>query len=165
MNNNKDLPTNPNKMKFNQYDWITTHVNNFYKFAETKPTLEEALNTRIFAKYLINLEIDHGGGAGNLEFLSDRLKNDKKFVLFVVEKDGSALQYASEALRNDKEIVLEAIKTDESALQYASLQLKKEILGNQYIQETVVSKVVSKLTKFRDKCETLVSTKNSKNKM
>jgi hypothetical protein len=46
-----------------------------------------------------------------LEFASDILKNDKKFVLEAVKKCGYALWYVSDELRNDENIVLEAVKS------------------------------------------------------
>ena len=88
----------------------------------------------------------------NLQYASDKLKNDKDVVftsfqqlryllstrkledykdvkdMFLegVKKDGSALQYANNELKNDKVFVLDAFKQNGIALRYASNELKND---------------------------------------
>lgn len=62
-----------------------------------------------------------------LDFLSHTsspLYENREFILFVLRKNGLALQYASHCLRNDIEVVNVAIENDFSALQYASNELR-----------------------------------------
>ena len=61
-----------------------------------------------------------------LGFASKELRNDKEVVLEAVKKKGLALQYASEELRNDKEVVLEAVKNDGYAIEYVSEELRND---------------------------------------
>ena len=57
-----------------------------------------------------------------LEFASDVLKGDRKFVLARVKQDGLSLRHASN--RGDKEIVVAAVTQDGEALSYAFNKLK-----------------------------------------
>ena len=73
-----------------------------------------------------------------LEFVSERLKDNKKIVLEAIDckcKDmwfgrgnipESPLKFASERLKDDDEIVLKSIKDDKNALKYASERLKNK---------------------------------------
>ena len=61
-----------------------------------------------------------------LQEASDRLKNDKDFVLKLVKRNGCELYGASNKLRNDKEIVLEACKQDKNAFNYAGDKIKEQ---------------------------------------
>lgn len=61
-----------------------------------------------------------------LKFASKELRSDKEVVLEAVRKKGLALQYASEELRNDKEVVLEAVKNDGYAIEYVSEELRND---------------------------------------
>ena len=82
---------------------------------------------------------------GNIEFISNELKNDKKFILKLLNSEEvnwhgewtfarfgceglkySPLYYLSENLRNDKEIALEMIKKDIYNLDYVSDTLKND---------------------------------------
>lgn len=51
-----------------------------------------------------------------LQFASDRLCDDKEFILRIVAKSGSALPYASQRLKKDKDIVLKAIENHPNAI-------------------------------------------------
>ncbi|MCR4279802.1 MAG: DUF4116 domain-containing protein [Candidatus Komeilibacteria bacterium] len=65
-----------------------------------------------------------------LQYLSDRLKDDKDVVKLAVQVKGESLEYASERLKNDKEIVTIAVSDYGWNLQYASEHLRdnEEIL-------------------------------------
>jgi len=66
----------------------------------------------------------------DLEYASDKLKDDKEIVLAAVTNDGRALRYASDKLKDDKEIVLATVTNYGWVLEYASDKLKdnKEIV-------------------------------------
>jgi hypothetical protein len=61
-----------------------------------------------------------------LQYASDRLRDDKDFVLEQVGSNGDVLEYASNRLKDDEEVVLAAILSDLSALKYASDRLKDD---------------------------------------
>jgi hypothetical protein len=73
-----------------------------------------------------------------MERASDRLKNDKEFVLKLIEEWKADIQiqaqfclrYASDRLKNDKDVVLAAVKKDGFFLEFASDRLKgdKEVV-------------------------------------
>jgi hypothetical protein len=65
-------------------------------------------------------------GRSALEFASDKLKDDKEIVLAAVTNDGNGLQYASDKLKDDKEIVLAAVANYGRALECASDKLKND---------------------------------------
>ena len=50
--------------------------------------------------------------------------NSKDAVMKAVQQNGMNLQYASEKLRNNKNITLAAIRQDGAALEYASEKLR-----------------------------------------
>eukprot|EP01080_Neovahlkampfia_damariscottae_P006820 gene6820-10985_t len=78
-----------------------------------------------------------------LQFASERLKNDKKFVLKTLQIDKGInlsdyilctrvpLKFASKRLRNDREVIIESIKSNYLNLQYASAEftMNKEFLS------------------------------------
>lgn len=59
-----------------------------------------------------------------LRYASDRLKDNDKFVLKNVKRNGHSLCYASKRLQNNKEVVLAAVKQNGDALNYASYKLR-----------------------------------------
>jgi hypothetical protein len=65
-------------------------------------------------------------GRSALEFASDKLKDAKEIVLAAVTNDGKGLQYASDKLKDDKEIVLAAVADYVRALEFASDKLKDD---------------------------------------
>lgn len=69
--------------------------------------------------------VNHHGYS--LKFVSENLRNDKEVVLAAVKNDGNALQYASDPLRNDKEVVTAALKQNVMALEFVSENLKKDL--------------------------------------
>lgn len=81
------------------------------------------------AEIVVNENYQH------LKALSTRIKDDKKFILNAVEKNGLALQYASQALKNDKDIVLSAINNHINAYVNASEDLKNDIEIIDYVME------------------------------
>ncbi|MDD7804220.1 MAG: DUF4116 domain-containing protein, partial [Endozoicomonas sp. (ex Botrylloides leachii)] len=64
--------------------------------------------------------------AGNLKRASDRLKNDRDFVLKAIRSQGSNLEYASHVLKYDI-FGFEEDKSKDSNLEYASHALKDDI--------------------------------------
>ena len=64
-------------------------------------------------------------GAG-LQFISERLKNNREVVIAAVKGDGTALQFALEQFQDDRKIVLIAVKSDYLAIEYASKRLKDD---------------------------------------
>ncbi len=61
-----------------------------------------------------------------LDYVSDRLKNDRDFILFCIKHGSAALHYAPMEYRKNKEIVLMAVKLNGNALEYASEELKDD---------------------------------------
>lgn len=61
-----------------------------------------------------------------LDLVGGSLRNDKTFILELVQMQGDALRCASEELRNDKEIVLAAATEHDKAFKYASKELKSD---------------------------------------
>ena len=61
-----------------------------------------------------------------LKDCSNRLRNDKDFVLEAVKRTVSGLAFASAELRNDKDVALAAVKADGLAIQYVSDRLKND---------------------------------------
>lgn len=67
-------------------------------------------------------------------WVSEALKDDKEFMLSVLQQDGnpriehygSLLQFASDRLKNDRDIVLAAIKKEGLALEYAAQVFKND---------------------------------------
>ena len=53
-------------------------------------------------------------------------RDEKGFVLKLVEHSGCALKYASLELRKDRDVVLAAVKQDGRALEYADPEMKKD---------------------------------------
>jgi hypothetical protein len=62
----------------------------------------------------------------NLEFASNRLKDNMDIVKSAIENNGLSLQFISEELRNDKEIVLMAINQNPKAIEFASIGLQND---------------------------------------
>jgi hypothetical protein len=61
-----------------------------------------------------------------LEYFSEDLRADKEVVLEAVQQDGSALEFAVEEIKSDIEVVFTAVKQDNKSLQFANDQLKKD---------------------------------------
>jgi hypothetical protein len=101
-----------------------------------------------FASEEMKNDMDVGLKVGSLEYIGDKLKNNKEFlfkaaemkyfdelehefmserdfVLKIVQLNGKLLKSASKALRDDREIVLEAVKNSNS-LQFASERLRND---------------------------------------
>jgi hypothetical protein len=60
------------------------------------------------------------------KFVINEFKNDREFVLEAVKRAVWSLEFASEELRKDKEVVLVAVKRNGYALAYASEELKND---------------------------------------
>mmetsp|Transcript_34473 Transcript_34473/g.80588 ORF Transcript_34473/g.80588 Transcript_34473/m.80588 type:complete len:294 (-) Transcript_34473:101-982(-) len=59
-----------------------------------------------------------------LQYAGDHLKNNRSFVLTMVETNGLNLQFASDELKGDREVVLAAATQNASALQFAAEELR-----------------------------------------
>ena len=79
-------------------------------------------NNQIIARVVISFN----GFA--LQYVPDKMKNDKEIVLIAVGSPnspwGMALDYASDTLKNDVDVVLTAVTSHGAALEYASDTLK-----------------------------------------
>ena len=82
--------------------------------------LDELIDNKPFIMYKVFQDVSY------LRIASERIKNDKDFMLNIVKYAGEALEYAPEKLRNDREIVLAAVKQNAKALEYASSELKND---------------------------------------
>jgi hypothetical protein len=60
-----------------------------------------------------------------LQFASERLRDDYNIVLTAVKQNGLALEFASGRLQNNRDIVLAAVKQNGLALEFASVGLRK----------------------------------------
>jgi len=89
-----------------------------------------------------------------LKYASERLKDDRNFVLKVIRENPWALEYASERLKDDRELVLDAIKLDQlkwgswSPFSYASERLRNDkefVLEAININSSIKSYAPSKL--------------------
>lgn len=47
---------------------------------------------------------------GNLEYASDRIRNDREFIKLAIQKNPACFMYASDDLRKDKKLILELIE-------------------------------------------------------
>ena len=63
----------------------------------------------------------------SLEYASPELQNDKGIAIAAVSDMGEALEFANDVLRDDKEVVLAALECDGLALEYASENLQSDI--------------------------------------
>ena len=63
----------------------------------------------------------------SLEYASPELQNDKEIVIAAVSDMGEALEFASDALKDDKEVVRAALECDGLALEFASENLQNDI--------------------------------------
>ncbi|WP_448216738.1 DUF4116 domain-containing protein [Endozoicomonas sp. 2B-B] len=68
-----------------------------------------------------NAVLKHG-----LEYASQRVRNDRDFVLPAISKHPKQLQYLSVELRNDSDIVMAAVEKNPLALNYASERLRND---------------------------------------
>ena len=87
------------------------------------------LNSRAVVLGAMEYEYYGSVDAMALEYVAERLKDDRGVVLAAVRKNGMALQYASERLKDDREVVLAAVRNNEMALQYASKRLQDDSEG------------------------------------
>lgn len=61
-----------------------------------------------------------------LKHVSDKLKDDKDVVLEAVKVYGRSLKYVSDRLKSDREVVLEAVKTDGYAIRFADKKFRSD---------------------------------------
>jgi hypothetical protein len=88
----------------------------------TKFTLEQVKKNGYYIRLASKEELNDY----DLQYASAELRNDKKFVLEAVSRDGEALRFASLELRNDREVVLEAVSQIGGALFWASEELQND---------------------------------------
>lgn len=69
-------------------------------------------------KEIVMIAVTRDGN--QLEYASNRLKNDKDIVMAAVTQDGWSLEYASDELKKDKDVIKRAIKTTANALVFAN---------------------------------------------
>ena len=122
------------------FNWENKYPNDIYKDVWRNTMLSNNspdLRARIYAKAkphhdnpIIAREVISFNGFA-LEYVSDKLKNDKEIVLIAVDHTGRApravaraLFYASDTLKNDVDVVLTAVTSHGAALEYASDTLK-----------------------------------------
>ena len=60
------------------------------------------------------------GYYSTLKYASNKLRDNKRFILSAAWKEDISLQYASSRLRSDKEVVLAAVSKNGVALKFAS---------------------------------------------
>ncbi|GAA0409115.1 hypothetical protein GCM10009133_17070 [Cocleimonas flava] len=117
----KALETNPS---------ILSHLND-----QSKKTMNVAMqrDIKLFArlnKILLNdfdyVKTQVMKDGLNIQFASDRLKQNKDIVLLAVKQNGRALQYAGDTLKNDTEIALAAIKNTVHSIEFAGKDIKKK---------------------------------------
>lgn len=94
-----------------------------------------------------------------IEFISERLRNDKEVMIEAIKRNGVErmesfsndtstynlpLKYASDSLKNDPELVLLAVKENSMSLQFASPEIQKAIGKNDPVKtlESLVNKEV-----------------------
>jgi hypothetical protein len=65
-------------------------------------------------------------GSEYFQYASEELKNDKDFVLNVINSDVYYLEHASPKIRSDREIIIRAVQLDGYALQLASEELRSD---------------------------------------
>lgn len=61
-----------------------------------------------------------------LQYVADKLKDDRDVVITAVQENGGALKFASPRLKNNKEIVIEALKKDKMAFCYIGEKIKEK---------------------------------------
>ena len=61
-----------------------------------------------------------------LKYASDRLKDDKEFILDIISKKPIALEFVSKRLQDDEDVVELAIKLNLNAFKYASMRFKDD---------------------------------------
>ncbi len=66
----------------------------------------------------VDKKYGYGPSSSPLQFASDRLRNDKDFVMQCVKLESTSLQYASEQLRHDREYIMSVVKVKGLTLQY-----------------------------------------------
>lgn len=100
---------------------------------KTKDVGESIRNIQFIEKLTNNgpllLNVLNNSSGYILYYASDKLKDDKQFVLHFISSCGNALQSASTRLKDDEDVVLAAVKNHGPALSYAS----KKIKGNKNI--------------------------------
>ncbi|KAG2379643.1 hypothetical protein C9374_006760 [Naegleria lovaniensis] len=75
--------------------------------------------------HIVEVAVSRSGA--DLQFASERLKNDMTIVMTAVTQDGMSLQHASREMRNTKWVVLKAVQQNGLAYQYASDSLKNDL--------------------------------------
>jgi hypothetical protein len=71
----------------------------------------------------------------NIQFASDRLKNDKTLATELILRQWSVLRYLGNEIRGNRDMVLLAIYQNGMAIQYANYELLKD---KEFIEEEII---------------------------
>jgi len=69
--------------------------------------------------------VQHKGSS--LQYASEDMKSNEKFVMAAVQQKASSLQYASEDMKSNEKVVMAAVQQDAGSLQYASEAMKTRV--------------------------------------
>jgi hypothetical protein len=76
-----------------------------------------------------------------LAFASDRLKNNKNFVLYAIKQSGNMLEFASDHLKDDFDVVYQSVSQNPYSLEYASERLQDN--------ETIIYKAIKEANSLK----------------
>lgn len=77
-------------------------------------------------KNMIIYALKRGDSCYLMEFLDERIRNDKEVVKVAISRDGLALQFASEELKNDWKLCMEAVRNNINAFEFVGEELKND---------------------------------------
>ena len=104
--------------------------------------IEHAKNMFRDDKDVILAALEQDNFGLSLSHASDRLRNDKEFMLKVADVNIKALKFLSDRLKNDSDFILKAFEKDNRSLEYASSELKanKEFMAeiNEKIEKNII---------------------------
>ena len=104
--------------------------------------IEHAKNIFRDDKDVILAALERDNFGLSLSHASDRLRNDKEFMLKVADVNIKALKFLSDRLKNDSDFILKAFEKDNRSLEYASSELKanKEFMAeiNEKIEKNII---------------------------
>lgn len=104
--------------------------------------IEHAKNMFRDDKDVILAALERDNFGLSLSHASDRLRNDKEFMLKVADVNIKALKFLSDRLKNDSDFILKAFEKDNRSLEYASSELKanKEFMAeiNEKIEKNII---------------------------
>jgi hypothetical protein len=118
-----------NKTKESQYEhplkYVSDKLKNDKQSTEENdlscmfnPLFLESDRKTVIAAAIVNVD--------ELEYASNRLKNNNKIVKMAVNSNGSGLKYAAKKFNNNRKIIMTAVTTNGDALKYASNRLRAD---------------------------------------